>query len=28
MVGGVVSYGPAGATGERNGRFLLRGRSQ
>jgi len=28
MVGGVVSYCPAGATGERNGRFLLRGRSQ
>jgi N-acyl-D-amino-acid deacylase len=28
MVGGVVSYGPAGATGERNGRFLHRGRSQ
>jgi N-acyl-D-amino-acid deacylase len=28
MVGGVVSYGPAGATGDRNGRFLHRGRSQ
>jgi N-acyl-D-amino-acid deacylase len=28
IVGGVVTYGARGATGDRNGRFLHRGRSQ
>jgi N-acyl-D-amino-acid deacylase len=28
LVGGIVAYGPDGATDDRNGRFLHRGRSQ